>query len=728
MSSPVSFVSELRRRHVFRVAGLYIVAAWVVLQVSDLAFESWGLPAGALRYVWIAALVLFPIALVFGWLYDITASGIVRTPPSTGAEDLSLKPLDIGVLAVLLAATLASGWWLVEKISESSSGIVVEQIETDMHPFSIAVLPFTTRSRTEDTAFFADGMHDDLLTSLSKVVALKVISRTSVLEYRDTEKNIRRIGRELGAAFVMEGGVQQAGDNVRINVQLIDSRTDGHVWANTYDRALTVENLFAIQSELVEDIAEHLQAALTPAERRAINKDRTDNLEAFREYTYGRQQMDLSSFEALRKAAGHFRAAIALDPEYVLAHAALANAFAQLALVGSISPDEARAEGQPHIERALELDPDNAYAQAVYGRYLSIMGDPRADEVLRSAVAAAPNDVDVLNIYAIFLRTERRGEEALVILDRALDLDPLSVMLYHDLGRVHLWMGQFDLGLQAFERISQINPGNPYAAHGSGIATILAGHVVEAAHWSDEAAAIDPNDYENPATSAMLYGAYGDFDTAWRRVEEALALGPEEPYPLAAEALTLFETGELAKATAVSRTALAMDLEDRWGSHAIFLRLVRDDALRSGAYDEALTWYRKYEPALFASPPRIDANNMVKAPDLALLLRAAGLEEQATELLRATVEAYTAQYTLGSANYPLGIAVVDALVLLGRDDEAITRFRELVDDGWRMSWRFRTQLNRNLDSIRDNPDFQSIVGEVAADIERQRRESTRTPR
>ena len=171
-----------------------------------------------------------------------------------------------------------------------------------------------------------------------------------------------------------------------------------------------------------------------------------------------------------------------------------------------------------------------------------------------------------------------------------------------------------------------------------------------------------------------------------------------------------------------------MDLEDRWGSHAIFLRLVRDDALRSGAYDEALAWYRKYEPALFASPPKIDANNMVKAPDLALLLRAAGMEEQATALLRATVEVYTAQYTLGSANYPLGIAVVDALALLGRDDEALARFRELVDDGWRMSWRFRTQLNRNLDSIRDNPAFQSITAEVAADIERQRRESTRTPR
>ena len=242
MSRIGSIASELRRRRVFRTAGLYIVGAWVALQVSDLAFASWGLPDTALRFVWITAIVLFPLALVFGWRYDITPDGIVRTPPPSGGEDLGLKPADYVVLAGLLAITIASGWLLAGKISvESPAQAVVDTPQRDVDPFSIAVLPFITRSNVDDTAYFADGIHDDLLTTLSKVSALKVISRTSVLEYRETSKNIREIGRELGAANVLEGGIQQAGENVRINVQLIDAATDEHLWAHTFDRELSID-------------------------------------------------------------------------------------------------------------------------------------------------------------------------------------------------------------------------------------------------------------------------------------------------------------------------------------------------------------------------------------------------------------------------------------------------------------------------------------------------------
>jgi TolB-like protein/Flp pilus assembly protein TadD len=593
----------------------------------------------------------------------------------------------------------------------------------ELNPLSIAVLPFAARSSLEDTAFFADGIHDDLLTTLSKVTALKVISRTSVLKYRDLQRDMQSIGQELGAAFIMEGGVQQVGDNVRINVQLIDSRTDGHVWAETYDRALSAENLFAIQSELVENIAEQLKAKLTPDEQERVKLSRTDNLDAFREYMRGRQQIAHSSFDALRKAVEHFSSAIELDPEYVLAHAALADAYAQLALVGAITPAEMLENGQQHVDRAMELDSGNAYVRAVRGRYLTIVGDPEGEQVLKDAAAAAPNDVDVLNIYATWLRRERRGKEALVVLRQALDLDPLSVTLYHDLGRTHLWMGQFQPALQAFERISQIDPGNPYAAHGAGIATILSGQLVQAAHWSEEATALDPVDYENTATSAVIYLSYDDFEMARERVADSLALGPEEPYPLCAKALLLATSGEKDEAVAIARAALAKDLEDRWGSHYTFLRLVRDEALESGNYDEALAWYRKYEPGLFESPPQLDAENLRRAPGLALLLRAAGATQEADGLLHATVAAWEELYTLGSANYPLGIAIVDALALLDQEEAAVSKLRDLYNDGWRMLWRFDTTQNPDHDGLRDNADYQAILRDVETDLQRQVKES-----
>jgi TolB-like protein/tetratricopeptide (TPR) repeat protein len=719
MSSPGSFLSELRRRHVFRVAGLYIVAAWVVLQVADLGFESWGVPASALRYVWIAALLLFPVALVFGWRYDITAHGIVRTPPASGSADLSLKTPDFVILFALVAVAAVSGWWTVEQVAGSKDASQESVLIREIDPASIAVLPFATRSSVADTAFFADGVHDDLLTSLSKVMSMKVISRTSVLRYRDTEKSIPEIGNELGVAFVLEGGVQQAGDNVRINVQLIDSRTDGHVWAHTYDRELTAQNVFAIQSEIVETIASQLRTQLTVDERRRIGRDRTDDLEAFREYTYGKQQVDIASFAALRKAGDHFRKAIEIDPEYVLAHAALANTFASLAVTGAITPGEALAQGQTHVDRAMELDAHNPFVQAVRGRYMSLTDDPQADAVMKAATIAAPNDVDVLSIYATYLRIQRRGEEALGVLRQALDLDPMSALLYHDLGRVHLWLGQFEPALEAFERIAQLSPGNPYAAHGAATATILSGDLVEAAYWSEQALSMDADDYENPATCVVIYASFGDYESARRHADLALEMGPTEPYPLSSKALLLAMTGDTEKAVATARGALARDLEDRWGSHFLFLRLVRNAALDAGEYDEALALFQKYEPGLFESPPQITAGNVRKAVDLASLLQQVGQDQQATTLLDAAITAYEQQYTLGSANYPLGIAVVDALALLGREEEAVTRLRELAEDGWRVLWHFNTNLNPSHDSLRELPAYQDVLTFIEEDLQRQ---------
>lgn len=723
MGSVIGLLSELRRRRVFRVAGLYVIGAWVVLQVFDLAFASWGLPDTALRFVWIGALSLFPLAIIFGWRYDITPEGIVRTPPASGSEDLSLKATDYAVLVAFLAVIAASGWLLAERISQEApepSAAGLPQLEID--PYSIAVLPFVTRSSTDDTSYFADGIHDDLLTTLSKVAALKVISRTSVLEYRETTKKIRQIGRELGVANILEGGVQQAGNNVRINVQLIDAATDEHLWAHTYDKELSIQNVFAIQSEIVETIAAQLEATLSPQERDRISRDRTDSLEAFREFTRGKQEMARASFDALKQAAAHFQTAIDLDPEYALAHAALADAHATLASVGAKTRAEMIADGHAAIDRAVELDPDNGYVQAVLARYAAAAGDPQAEELFVHALELAPNNVDVLNIYATHLRIERRSEEALPILERALDLDPLSVTLYHDLGRVNLWMGDFETALKAFRRISQINPGNPYAAHGAGMATILSGKLVEAGYWSDEAAAVDPADYENPATSVFIYVSTGDMEAARRSMLEGLELGPDEPYPLAAQAFYLLHVGEREKAVDIARASLLKGLEDRWGSDMVFLRLIADDALRSGRYEEALTWFRRKVPELMTEPPRVESGNIEKAVDLGHLMLAAGDKSRARMLLEKVVEVYDAEYTLGSANYPLGISKVEALALLGHGNEAVTALRKLVDDGWRMRWRFDTQMTKHLDSIRDDTEFTSIVADIEADLENQARE------
>jgi TolB-like protein/Tfp pilus assembly protein PilF len=712
--------AELRRRRVLQLLGIYIIGAWAVLQVADLAFQSWGLPDAALQFIWIGALLLFPAALVFSWRYDITTHGIVRTPRVAGEADLSLRSSDRLILLGLLAFAAAASFVVVEEILRTPSPETAFEYDAqDIDPNAVAVLPFSIAGTAEDTVFFADGIHDDLLTTLANISSLKVISRTSVMQYRDTARNMRQIARELGALNILEGRVQRAGDNVRINVQLIDATTDEHIWAQIYDRALSIENIFEIQSEIAQTIAEQLAKNISPIERRRLNQQPTDNLDAFNAYIKGKHRFDRSSFEALWDSEKLFRKAIELDPNYALAHTALAATYAMLAATGAITVEEMLEKGQVYIDRAVELDPTSGYGQAVLADYKYALGHDDFEEVIRQALELSPNSVEVHDIYAGILRKLNRNEEALGITERALELDPLSASLFHDLGRSHVALGQFPEAHTAFERISQIDPGNPYAAHGAALATILGGQLVEGAFWSDESIIIDPEDFENSSTSAIIYGSIGNMTMAQERLDEALTLGPREPYPLAVQAYLFTLQGDRDKAVSVARTALANKVEDRWRSHELLLRVLRDAALKSGEYDEAVAWYRQLIPTAFEDTPVIDSGNITKAAHAAHLLKVAGQDEQADRMLLEVIRKYDEIYTLGSANYPLGIANVDAYISLGREQEALTALRKLVDENWRMIWRWNTEVNPTHDSLRDNAEYQALIKEIKDDLAEQ---------
>ena len=722
---------ELKRRNVLRVGAAYVVTAWLLIQVSETIFPLFGFGDGPARLVVIVLAIGFIPALIFAWVFQLTPQGLKRD----GDVDRSLpnaaptgKKLDRMIMVVL---ALALGYFsfdkfvlsperetkIIEQALKAGAEQALEESRLDEQgEKSIAVLPFTTRSKQEETTFFADGIHDDLLTRLANIGSLKVISRTSVLQYRDTTKNLREIGMELGATAILEGGIQQAGGNVRINMQLINAQTDEHLWAQTYDRALTLENVFTIQSEIAEAIATQLAATLSPAERTRIRQKPTLNFEAHAAYIKGRQLFTDQSFTSLRAAQAKFEQAIEIDPDYTEARVGLAHAYAQLAHTGAITVQVMLDNGQQQVDRAISEDPENSYAQAVYGLYRYARDRDDAESTFKYAMELNPNDVDVLDIYADFLRDEERHQEALPIIRRALELDPLSVSLFHDLGRSEIALGQFEEAQLAFNRISQINPGNPYAAHGSGLSTILSGELYKAAYWSDQGQIMDPVDYEQPATSAMIYTSLGNYAMANQRIEEALALADNQPYPLAAQAYYAKVTGEPDRALAIARAYLANQLEDRWGSEKIMLRLVQDAAIVTGDYAEALGWYRKLIPEVLDQPPNVDAMNIQKAVDLAHLLLLDGQKQQAETLLNVIVERYDELYARGAANFPLGIAKVDALALLGRKSAAIATLQKLVDDGYRVAWRWNTELNRNLVSLQDEPAYIAIVDWLRSDM------------
>ena len=400
-----SFVEELKRRRVFQTIAIYVVGAWVVLQVADLAFESWGLPDIALRPLWIAAVSLFPLALIIGWRYDVTLHGIERTPATASDAPAQLQKSDYALLGVLWVAFTATAILAFGQVTRSTAE-PESDLASDIDPQSVAVLPFVARGSVEETTFFANGVHDDLLTTLANVSDLKVISRTSVLQYRNTEKNLRQIGRELGAAHVLEGGIQHVGGQVRINVQLIDAETDEHLWAETYDRELSVENLFAIQSEITETIAKELAATLSAEERSRVRRDRTTDLEAFNAFNRGKQLFYRSSFESLQGAVEQFKRAIEIDPAYAQAHARLAGTYGMMANTGLLKATEAIELGRKHIDRAIELDPYDGFAVAVEGMYKFMERRPDENDFLR-AIELSPNSSEVLEIYASYDRRTR---------------------------------------------------------------------------------------------------------------------------------------------------------------------------------------------------------------------------------------------------------------------------------------------------------------------------------
>ena len=694
------------------------MGAWAALQVADLAFESWGVPDVALQSVWMTAFLLFPLALVFGWRYDLTTGGIVRTPDADTTVPKNLTKNDYAVIGIIGLAFIIAALALANRITNYPRESFTEYRIPDAR--AIAVLPFRSLGSKEETGIFSAGMHDDLLTTLANISNLKVISRTSVLQYRDTEKNLREVGQELGARNILEGGVQHVGDQVRINVQLINAETDEHIWAETYDRALTAESLFDIQSEIAETIAETLAVTLSAQERSRVRRDRTNNLEAFEAFARGKQNFVRQTFGSLGAAVSDFEEAIDLDPDYFLARVMLARTYANLARTGAETVDYMIENGRQHIDHAIQLDPADGYAIAVLALYESAETDPSSvNHMFEQALALSPNSVDVLDTYATHLRSQGMNREALPVIERALQFDPLSTALWHDLGRAKIALGIFEEANVAFRRIAQIDPKNPYASHGATLATILGGQLADAAYWADINAKTDVDDFENTSTLAIIYMSLGDIESARKAIDRSLEIGPNEPYPLAAEIIYLTIHGKHDTAVDIARTALVNELADRWGSERVFLRTMRDEALTTAKYDEAIGWYRRQQPDFFKDNPDFIAPVVQRATDLGALLLAAGQDEKGHAVLGAVIADYDDEYVRGASNWPMGIAKAEALALLGRHDEAITELQRVVDDGWRVLWQWDTTFNRNFDSLRDDHRFKEIVEFLENDVAEQ---------
>ncbi len=708
-----SFIQELKRRNVFRVTVIYVIVSWMLMQIGDVMFPALRLPEWTTTMLVAFLLLGFPIALILSWAYEATPEGIKRTGDVAADESITAmtgQKINYAIIAVLVVGVVTL---LARDLLRKDHEPPAVPTGTDR---SIAVLPFANRSAAEENAeFFAAGVQDELLTLLSKLGGIKVISRTSVENLKEG-LSIPEIGKLLGVATVLEGQVQRAGDSLRINVQLIDAAHEDHLWATTYDRQLTAGNVFEVQSEIARTIANSLHAELSDSDEAILNKVPTENTDALRLYMLGRQVMGRSSFDSLKRAEHYFKEAVSLDAKYAEAWTALAGVYRDMVETGLIEEKEYVAAAKPAIEKALQLDPKLAEAYAQQGALNWHSGDLiAADAAYRKALDLNSDDSESLRSYGVYLRSLGRSAEAISLFERSLDRDPLSVTTLFQLGRSERYIGYPENELVYAQRILEIEPTSILGYAARTLAYQTMGQYELAWPPLIKIIQVDPKDFESIAHTGLIAEFLGAPELADRYIQLARSIGPDEPVTLKCEVQILHNRGQFDAALSIAHQALDADLDNRWSSTPVFLRAVRDDALSRGDYTDTLARYRDQYPGLFSNTPEVTRMSIKAAAGLSLLLRRNGDLDQATALIDTSLGWYRDTQVEGVYNEGLGIVYVGLLALDGDKQAALAALRDAVDSGWRWAWQWDLS-DRNLDSIRDEPEFRAIVVELEHDM------------
>src|SRR5438128_8671017 len=364
----LNLFSELKRRNVYKVAVAYAIVGWLLVQVATQVFPFLEIPNWVVRLVIALVVIGFPIALVIAWAFEATPQGIKRTEDVDLSAAARAPKKHAWIYVVVIGAAISIALFFLGRYTAGNA--TPPQSEAATVPAkSIAVLPFENLSDEKQNAYFAEGVQDEILTRLGKVADLKVISRTSTQHFKSAPDNLPQIAKQLGVMNILEGSVQKANDQVRVNVQLINALSDAHLWAETYDRKLT--DIFAVESEISKTIADTLQAKLTRSEKISIAKVPTANTEAYELYLKGRFFWNKRTGADLKRAIDYFNQAIAKDPNYALAYAGLADSYTLLSVFGAASPQDSIPQARAAAKKALELDNTLAEAHASSGRILS---------------------------------------------------------------------------------------------------------------------------------------------------------------------------------------------------------------------------------------------------------------------------------------------------------------------------------------------------------------------
>jgi len=463
-----NFFAELKRRNVYKVAVAYAVVAWLLIQAASILLPTFEAPPWVMKVLVLIIVLGFLPALIFSWAFEITPEGIkLESEVGTGksiSRKTGRKIVGLTVALAVIAAAMLVFQLLRPKVGTTSIS-KSESTVANIPAKSIAVLPFENLSRDPDNAYFVDGIQNEILTRLSKISALKVISRTSTMRYASHPPNLREIAQQLGVASILEGSVQRAAGDVRVNVQLIEAESDSHLWAETYDRE--VKNIFSVESEVAQNVADALRARLLPAETARIANVPTKNPEAydlFLKAEYFANQVYLAGAKnpaaTGREAADLYEQACAIDPTFALAYARLAYLKARLYWYGTDPSVQAIDAAQNAAARALALQPELPEAHLAKG-YVHYWGHRDYDAALAEfakAREALPNSANVLTAIAVVHRRQGKMSETIHEVQQAALLDPRDNQLPRFIGETLVYMRRYAEADAPFHRTLVVFP------------------------------------------------------------------------------------------------------------------------------------------------------------------------------------------------------------------------------------------------------------------------------
>ncbi len=725
----MSLFQELKRRNVFRVGLAYVVTAWLIVQVADVALDAFDTPAWVMKTLLLLLIVGFPIALIFAWAFEKTPEGLKlekNVDRSQSITPITGKKMDRGIIVALAIAVV---FLLADKfVLQDAPGLNEQQptgqasVEPQQAPeasgdLSIAVLPFVDMSEAGDSAYFADGLSEELLNLLAKIKELQVAGRTSSFAFKGQNQDLRIIGEQLSVENILEGSVRRSGDKVRVTAQLVSVKDGYHIWSETYDRELT--DIFAIQDDIASHVVEALRIELLGAQSTPVNQFETSSAEAYNFYLLGKGKLRDMSFSSLKVALKHFQDAVALDAAYAPAHAGLAQTAFRLYETGAMSQQEFLSLAPGALETALRLDPNNVEALATLGSVR--VAENRFEEAAQAykrSLALSPNNVTALAAYGDALLDAGDVEQALEVFQRAARLNPLSVNDQWNVGDALEKMGRCDEALEIFARVRVLDESDASGWYGGARCMVWQGRLDLAVPMQQEASRLDPDDFENKGGTALFYMQLEAMEEAQEWAARSLAQGPGQPVPLAVSAVLASGSGDSNKAQKIAEDALADGLTQRHGSADYFLDIGLGQARTGQDYNELLEYEQFYSPLLFENPPRFTAWWQVYAATrLAYIYRQLERTREYEQLIRATDD-YLARLPAGMQRAYLLVPVARLHVLEGRPEAAIEAMQNAAG-GFIWNW-FRLADDPVLAPIADDPRFKAVTADIQARMAVQR--------